>query len=108
MAPPSLVRVVAMEVIAPGNGGISSRYCVAATFMHASSFHNMAAVGVEVTVVQKAHVETCSHHWIIQTTECLLTIGVCYFCSEEREFLNDEVWDFGKLRLQSVDSFDFN
>ena len=59
-------------------------------------------------MVQEAQVETCGHHWIIQTTEVKFYIGVCQFCSEERKFKNDEVWDFRELRLQYFDSFDFN
>ena len=64
---------------------------------------------VEALMVQDAQVETCCHHWIIHTAaEGLIDFGICHFCSEEREFNNVEVWDFGKLRLQYLDSFDFN
>ncbi|PKB67184.1 MAG: hypothetical protein BZY81_05225 [SAR202 cluster bacterium Io17-Chloro-G4] len=59
-------------------------------------------------MLQDAEVETCRHHWVIQTAEGLLNLGVCRFCAEAREFINAEVWDFGSLRLEFLDSFDFN
>ena len=61
-------------------------------------------------MVQEVQVETCCHHWIIQAATGHFSLGVCLVCSEEREFQNstDNVWDFGKLRLDCRDSFDFN
>jgi len=59
-------------------------------------------------MLQEVEVKTCRHHWVIQTVEGLLNLGACQFCPEAREFINVEVWDFRKLRLEYLESFDLN
>ena len=62
--------------------------------------------------MQELRVEqtTRCHHWILQAADGPFRLGICMFCSEEREFKNsqDDLWDFEKLRQQCRDSFDFN
>ena len=31
---------------------------------------------------------TCSHHWVIQPADGPVSLGVCKFCRETREFRN--------------------
>jgi len=46
--------------------------------------------------------ETCRHHWIIQTAEGPVSLGVCRFCHEAKEFQNSlEEWGFDKVPIQA-------
>ena len=39
--------------------------------------------------------QTCCHHWIIQTADGPVSLGVCKNCFETREFQNSiEDWSF--------------
>ena len=42
--------------------------------------------------------QTCCHHWVIQTSEGSISLGVCKRCFETREFKNSiEDWPFDQL-----------
>ena len=41
-----------------------------------------------VMLLQKPPVETCRHHWLIESAEGPTSMGVCQFCHEAREFKN--------------------
>lgn len=37
---------------------------------------------------QQSPTETCRHHWMIQVADGPVSVGVCRFCLETREFKN--------------------
>ena len=42
--------------------------------------------------------QSCCHHWIIQTADGPVSLGVCKNCYETREFKNSiEDWSFDQL-----------
>ena len=42
--------------------------------------------------------QTCCHHWIIQTADGPVSLGVCKNCFETKEFKNSiEDWSFDQL-----------
>ena len=42
--------------------------------------------------------QTCCHHWMIQTSDGPVSLGVCKHCFENREFKNSiEDWSFDQL-----------
>ena len=42
--------------------------------------------------------QTCCHHWMIQTSDGPISMGVCKHCFETREFKNSiEDWSFDQL-----------
>ena len=46
--------------------------------------------------------QTCCHHWMIQTSEGPVSLGVCKNCLETREFKNSlEDWSFDQLPRES-------
>ena len=46
-------------------------------------------------VVQQISVDTCSHHWMIQPADGPVSLGVCQFCFEAKEFKNSiDKWSF--------------
>ena len=49
-------------------------------------------------LAQQISVDTCSHHWMIQPADGPVSLGVCQFCLEAKEFKNSiEDWSFDKL-----------
>ena len=58
-------------------------------------------------VTQQISVETCCHHWMIQPADGPVSLGVCQFCMEAKEFKNSiEDWSFERLpgERQTVDT----
>ncbi len=44
---------------------------------------------------------TCSHHWVIQPADGPVSLGVCKFCRETREFRNYiDVWEWNPPNRQ--------
>ena len=42
--------------------------------------------------------QSCCHHWVIQTADGPVSLGVCKNCFETREFKNSiEDWSFDQL-----------
>ena len=49
-------------------------------------------------VVQQVSVDTCRHHWMIQPADGPVSLGVCQFCLEAKEFKNSiDDWSFERL-----------
>ena len=45
---------------------------------------------------------TCRHHWIIQPADGPVSLGVCRFCHEAKEFQNSvEEWGFDRVPLRA-------
>ena len=56
--------------------------------------------------VQAPAVQTCRHHWMIQTADGPVSLGVCQLCFEAREFMNSiDDWNTGKAQ-RGRDTFD--
>ena len=46
---------------------------------------------------QQARAKTCLHHWMIPPADGPVSLGVCQFCRETREFKNSfEIPDYGR------------
>ena len=61
-------------------------------------------------VVQQISVETCRHHWMIQPADGPVSLGVCQFCFDAKEFKNSiDDWSFENTRLPGErQTFDSN